>query len=587
LVEGPYEYTRNEFTKDLTQSQSNAREIDSYPYTSFGWNYAPSPNANPSYGDYGLTYQTNVPNTGEDIDKAYFGSHMSYTASPPGTARTLPTGSFVDFEIPMITLNPNSFAIVQSIDGDNSTAVFNIKATLWVDGEPKHEFRMCNTDGSIKELTISNANIFSNENLNLFEVNNGGSWGSIFEGDAQYPRSYDNRVRFTNSQIGSFIWEQKQIEIEAGSTYAVSIGIEVLSGNINLDYVDTWGPDPNLSGDYDYISTTNRLVKDADITKIIMREDASNIGNLYVALTSAGNGSHNPYFGDDDVNLIWGLQDSNVSPYEVVREIVKRFNLSVVYDQANNSVVIDRLPDLRSTNTSTDITSKVDNAEQITVDVVTKLAKSLQISTSASDLYYDKYGYNTIELNGAGSDELKFELSSRFYNTSVCGDETFVEIPDGFSEYEIGFTINEFTKYNEIGIVFGYLDSPNYTTNIRRGKFVSVGNTKTLIYDVYGSHVFPRLVSSKTGAMPLNHFDELGNATALFNFFIGNDNVQFYAKPTVKFNALFDSDYAFNIKDNYSVVQMDYINSNQIVIKSFSGDMYDGGLYGEVEAIIL
>tara|TARA_R110001632_G_scaffold192516_1_gene313341 strand:+ start:624 stop:845 length:222 start_codon:yes stop_codon:yes gene_type:complete len=73
----------------------------------------------------------------------------------------------------------------------------------------------------------------------------------------------------------------------------------------------------------------------------------------------------------------------------------------------------------------------------------------------------------------------------------------------------------------------------------------------------------------------------------LYNFFTANDNLNFYGKPTIKFKALFDSDYAFDIKNNYSIVDIPYLNSDGLLIKSISGEVYETGVYGEVEAIIL
>lgn len=593
VLEGPYEFCRNEFTKDLDVSLSTAREVDIYPYTTFGWNYSTTPYSNNVEDDFGIQYRTNVPNTGEEIDRAFFGSNISYNAKPiASVAQDLEAGSWIGFDIPMVKLNENDFAIVQQINGDDSTAVFNIIAKLWVDGEPKYSFRMCDAQsGDVKNLTISDSNVeemFSSLSGYEANINNSGSWLPIFEGDSQNPRSFNNQVRFSDTEIGNFIWEQKEIEITAGSVYSMSIDFEIVSGTLDLEYVPQWYPDPNLSGkaDYDPLGLANGTFKDGDITKAIYREDLNAVrGQLYLGFNSTG--SFNPYFSDDDVNVIWGLQSSDVSPYEVTKEIIKRFNLSVVYDQNENTILIDRLPDLRSVNASENITEKIDDAEEIEVEVVTRLAKSLEIKTSQNSLYHDKFGYGVVELNGAGSDELKFSLASRVYNTSLSGDSVFIEIPDGFNEYEIGFTINEFTSYKDIGVTFGFIEAPQYTTSIRRAKFVEKNNSKTLIYNVFKTHVFPRFVSEIPNTMSLNHFDEQGNTTDLFDFFSGNDNVQFYAKPTIKFKALFNSDYAFNVKDNYAVVSMDYINSQDIVIKSFSGDMFDGGIYGTIEAIIL
>jgi hypothetical protein len=590
VVEGPYEYYRNIYTKDVDSSQSNAREKDNYPYPSFGWNYSPTPAANPTRSDFGLTYTTNLPNTGEDVDKAYFGSNMGYNAEPvqndiyTNSPRSL-TNHF-SFEIPMIQLGQNNFAMVSQINASQSSAVFNIVANLWEDGTPAAKFKMCNTDGSIKNLNLSSASIVGMKSGYLgYEVNSGGgTWINIWRGN-QDPVVLYNNIEFASQTIGNFIWEQKEYEIKAGSTYSVSIEVELVSGTIDLDYVSQWGPDPQYSGDADIVTETNISVDDSMITKGIIREDTNNVGELYLALESVG--TFNPYFNDDDVNVIWGLQDAEVSPYDVVKEIFKRFNLSAVYDQNTNSIIVDRLNDIRESNSTQSITENIDDAQEIQVQVVTDLAKSITIETSQKSLFYDTEGYGTKVLNSAGTEELKFSLASRVYNRSLCGDETFIEIPDGFSEYEVGFTLNEFTKYNKTGVVFGYIDTPQYQTNIRRGKFIAQGDTKTLIYDVPYGHTFPRFVRNKTNSLVLDYFDNQEQTTDLYDFFVGNDNILYFSKPTLSFKALLDSDYAFNIKDNYAKVTLSQIQANEIIIKSVKGEMYDQGIYADIEAIIL
>jgi hypothetical protein len=94
-------------------------------------------------------------------------------------------------------------------------------------------------------------------------------------------------------------------------------------------------------------------------------------------------------------------------------------------------------------------------------------------------------------------------------------------------------------------------------------------------------------VTDKTGQLPLYHFNEQEQETDLYDFFVGNDNVKYLGRPKIKFEALFEEDYAFDIKDNYSLVTVNQINSNGLIIKSLSGQLYEGGVYGEVEAIIL
>jgi hypothetical protein len=301
------------------------------------------------------------------------------------------------------------------------------------------------------------------------------------------------------------------------------------------------------------------------------------------------NNTFNPYFGDDQVNLYFSLRefDDKIKPADVLKSIVSRYNLSIVYNQQSNSILIDRLPDIRSQNSVVDITSKLDDNQDITVEVIRKVAKSLTIQ-GPKNLFFDTFGYDTVELNAAGSDELSFDLDSGFYNQSLCGEELYEEIPEGFNQYEIGLTLNGFTSSSDIPITFMYLDKPLYSTNIKRARFIDKDDYKNLIYDTYLNYVFAaRARTERPNSMKLYYFDLSGNTTDLYDFFVGNDNIQYYARPTISFTALMDEDYMYDIRNNYSVVNMAHTGGKDILIKSVSGQLYEGGIYSTVEGIIL
>lgn len=610
LVEGPYEHFINEYTDYIeADGTSPSKENTNYPAQTYGWNYNPTPYSNAVDNDFGLDYKTNIPNDATNLDGAYFGSHMNYTAKPfpndllTGNPRELPTGAFIDLEIPMIKIGDNQFAMVKNINHISSTAKFNVVATLWKDGSPKETFRMVNTDGSLKLLAALDANKvdLSNETAENFvgytdvDPQSGSSpypsWQPIYIGPTAPRKELYSSLRFGPNEVGQFAWEDKRFEVEAGSTYSVSISFEWIEGALICDYVNTWQVHPtNIYQFHGWLIpdnvVTNNVIYKEDVIKAVFKSNPSSVGHLYLSFVSTDN--HNPYFNDDDLNVYWSIQYSDVDPYATIKEILSRFNLSVVYDQNTQSVLIDRLPDIRSENQDVDITNKIDDAQEITVDITTKIAKSIEISTSKNNLEFDTFGYEKKEINQAGSDELKFSLNSRFYNKSLCGPEVVDEYEGGYlSDNEIGFTNNEFSKYTEAGITFGYISAPQYTTNIKRGKFIDKSFYKGLVYETLRSHVFPRFITHKSGSLRLNHFDENGDTTTLYDFFVGNDNILYYDRPKVNLTALFDKDYAFNIKDNYSKTNIAYIGGNGVIVKSLNGQLFEGGIYGEVEGIIL
>lgn len=583
LVEGPYNFYINEYTGDSEANETTAKERDSYADSTGSWNYNNVQSPSKTITDFGTDVKFNLPNDFNNLTRAYFGSNTSYTARPLGTARQLPANSHIGLEIPLIRNSERNYAAVKDIDLQNSTAQFIVKTIIWVDGYPSESFRMCNNDGSVKLLSASDATSHVPAGVTGLLA----STGTSFE-DIHVSSNLTSEIRFSASTIGDFIWEQKDYEILAGSTYGVSVEFEILTGQLRFEKVDTWRQlSPNSTF---YVPDTTSFTSHGDdrISKMIFRADPLNIGNMYIAFQSQQL-TFNPYFGDDDVNVYESIlnNDNEIVPADVFKEILKRFNLSIVYNQDTDSVLIDRLIDIRSSNSVVSIEDKLDDSRSIEVEVVNRVAKSLEIS-GLDGLFFDNHGYKKVELNSAGSDDLKFDLKSRFYNKSICGDYVDAIVPAGFNEYEIGLTTNEFTSIDELEITFGYLSAPEYKTNLKRGRFLDKDDYKGLVYDTYDSHVFAgQFKKDRTGSIKLYHFDEVDQTTDLYDFFVGNDNIVYYSNPKIKFSALMDKEYAYNIKDNYSNVTMPYVNSNGIIIKSVKGELFGSGIYSSVEGIIL
>ena len=582
LIEGPYEYFVNEFTADADRSITNALESGTSHVQTYGWNYNSVASTNPADTGFALVEKNPLPNDGLNIDRAYVGSHMSYTARPSAVSRTITARK--GYELSMVKTGAGEYSMVWDIFESTSTAVLGINAVIWKDGSPFERFRMCNADGSIKELAVSDCNVddMRTSTVAYYGVYQGQA-GGIDQVATTMQGGFQNTMYFNDLDVGDFIWEQKKIDIDAGSVYSITMEFEWFSGQVDVKYVDTWG----LSSGQGLVPATfgTKSISSDEVIKGAYWEGTGNIGELYMTLLSTDD--HNPYFLDDDINPFWMFDDLDITPFDTMKEIISRFNLSAVYDQNTDSVLIDRLPDIRGLNADKDITDLVDDASPMSVSVVSRLSKSIEIETSKNDLFYDDYGYGKVDLNSAGSDDLKFSLKSRFYNNSLCGEETYIEIPEGFNEYEVGFTLNQFTRHTEIGLVFGYIDMPNYITNIKKARFVNKNGYKGLLYETLTGHIFPRFVKDKTNSLPLYYFDGQGQTTDLYDFFVGNDNIVYYDKSKVKFSALFDKDYVFNIKDNYSEVSMNFIPQGNLIIKSFEGKIYDGGIYGDIEAIIL
>ena len=165
---------------------------------------------------------------------------------------------------------------------------------------------MMNTNGTIKEISISDSTVHEmRTSYTVFEgvytLNSLRLKDYINYFDPQYATELNNRVEFSPSIIGNFNWENKEVEIDAGSTYAVTIDVQWVSGTVDVDYVDTWQPYFNMTSMAndgvipDNIS--NRTLEFKDLIKATYAADLSNLGELYLGLSSTG--YVNPYYGTD------------------------------------------------------------------------------------------------------------------------------------------------------------------------------------------------------------------------------------------------------------------------------------------------
>lgn len=580
LREGRYNWYISDLTEDAEAGVSTARELPNYPPITIGWNH--SSTATSLDGKFGYIKRDSFPNSYTDINKAFFAPHMSFNAAPTGSARTLPSGHWVALDIPMVSLTSTNFAKVVDIDAANSTAILRCQAVVWKDGAKFELFDMMDpTTNEPKEFNVSDATVRTTIDNVLFE----GAYQGGFTQIQDY--NHNTVLEFDDQAIGSFYWEDKDVTFDAGSTYSYSVEFQIVSGNIRVEHALDYIADPANTGYVIANNTATADFKSFQIAKAIFREKTSNVGQLYISFQETGNS--NPYFGDDVINLYNSFRDNiSLKPYDIVKQIISRFNLSVVYDQNTNAVLLDRLPDIREPNSSLDLNNVTDDAQEISIDISKQSLRSLKY-TGPQGLFFDEYGYGEKIFNKFGNEDLSFNLSTRIYNRSLCGDiVTLEDLPVGTDEYEIGLTDNQFTPNSDIGIVLSYIDNAQYSTNIKRSKFVVRTDYTGIIYKTYKSHIFNgRLVGSLDGSLDLNYFDTVGDTTDLYDFTVANDNITFLSKPSMSFKALMPNQYAFNIKDNYSIANFDYIHNNQIVIKSVKGQSYDQGIYADIEAIIL
>lgn len=576
LREGRKHRYLNEYT---VYNSSIAREVSVYPEYGQGWNYGTQ--LTETDGTFGYIKRNNIANSYNDLDNAFFAPHMQFIAMPPTTTRTIPSGGWIGVELPLISLNSTNYSTVTNINTGASSARFKCVAVVFKDGLKHETFDMIDVaTGEVKLLNASDATLHPAVDTGIHE-------GQYLQGYTEIQdTSHNNVLRWSDTVVGDFYWEQKEFDFEPGSTYAYGVEFVIQEGSLNCEYSTDYVQDPvNGPGLIISNNTSTANFKDFQFPKGVFR--SSDEGNVHLVLEESGNSA--PYFDDDLVNVYSSLRDNaTAKPYDLLKEILQRFNLSVVYDQNTDSVLVDRLPDIRQGNTALDITNQTDDADSFEVNILSPKLEAIKFNT-LKGLFYDEFGEGEELVDESGNTNLTYSLKSRVYNRSLCGEDLgSAGLDSDISQFELGIVDNEFTPVTKIGVVFAYLDVPQFTTNIKRSRFTDRGDYKGILYNTYTQHTFfGRLVGERNNSISLSHFDKDGNTTDLYTFFTGNDNIKYLSSPKLKFTGLIDPDYIYNIKDNYGLVQFDHIQNNNLIIKSINGISYDAGVYAEIEAIIL
>lgn len=582
-----------------------ARTQNTYPVQPQGWNY--NFNASETTTLYGLDKKDPLPNTSTNEFNAWFGTGVAFVGRAPATSQY--TNGSIYIELPMVQTGTGLFNMVKQINLAQSNAEFIISAVIWKDRRPYKKLRLFKqTTNEVLRLPISAATVVGMDiakyhDQQAFEgklTTGGFAPIDVLDENPYITGTWNNRLQFDASDIGNFYFEQEDVEIDAGSLYAISYTAEIVSGSINCAYDTSYtawtDPYDGHTVAVQASSATGTFQGDKFVKQAIY---LSSNARSVLSFKLAASQPFNPQFTNDEVNVYQSIAyTSTITPVELLSEIIKRFNLSVVYDQNSQSVLIDRLVDIRQPNAEQNITDLVDDAENFVMEINSKTLKSIELKNGLTDLYYDDSdkdgktdGSGTVTVNQVGSEELKFTFDSRAYNKSLCGDAVTDFLPFGVSESEYPVSDNVFSRYNDIGVSFGYIDKPLYSTTLKYPEFSYKPDVeyRGLVYKNFANtHIFQgRVFNEITGSMPLNHFDSVGTTTDLYNFFVGNDNIVYLSKSKIKFSGLLNASYAFNIKGTYSDCRMYHIKNNRIVIKSINGTLFDGGIYGDIEAIIL
>ncbi len=543
-------------------------------------------------------------------ERGYFAPFMSYDADISyRSGNAFADISEINFELPI--LGEDKIVYQLKPQRAESTMTFGIFIGVYENGELVKKLRLEDSNGDAVVLNASDATAvagFSNKTQHTGNTNHNYWYDSDRDEYVIFPSGWtdvQDMLSWNLADLGlnQLYLPNETIEVSGESRYGVNYFIEPIQGEIRSQV----GFDLSDQGDHyvvvgPTIGATEFSV--SDIRKAITR--AENYGQLNIKLRA--NANFNPYFTDDEYNIKESLENTaTASPYDVLLAICKRFGCGIFYEYDNtlnvNVLRVDPLHLVRSGGQN--INELIDDLKSVKVYLGGDKIKNLSIKNKDYGLYYDDensdditIGSTTQEINVDGISDLDIDLKSSIYYNSVAGEVLFRAdnnnlINGIISEREAAFTPNLFTKHQDIGLRFAYVDKPLYNTIIKRPKVVNEEyrpNIYTItqrIYEDWTVHPFNgRLFHYNTAGWNLMAEDESGNTTDYYGLYSQNEKVRYSDSPTIEFDMVIPTSELSSLDFLFNTLSASRINQSDILVKSAKGEVLGDYAYLTITGLL-
>jgi hypothetical protein len=285
--------------------------------------------------------------------------------------------------------------------------------------------------------------------------------------------------------------------------------------------------------------------------------------------------------------------------------ICKRFNCGIYYEKSGTQNIL-RIDPLHLVRTgSQSINNLVDDLKSVKVYLGGDKVKNLTINNKDYNLFYDDennigktIGSTTQEINDDGVSDLLIDLKSSIYYNSVSGDFVFNSdnenlVSGVISSSEISFTTNLFTKHQEIGLRFAYVDKPLYQTDIKIPFVVNsksrpgIKTTTQRIYkNLYTMVMNGRLFHYNTQGWNLMAEDEAGNITDYYTFYSNNEKIRYSNSPTIEFDMVLPTSELSSLDFFFKTLSSTRINQSDILVKSAEGEVFEDYAYLTIKGLL-
>lgn len=301
----------------------------------------------------------------------------------------------------------------------------------------------------------------------------------------------------------------------------------------------------------------------------------------------------------DQFNFNTSLELANTyTPYDVLSEIMKRFGLSLIYNYYDDKFYLDTIDDMRS-GTPLEIDDYVDSLEPYSIYSKRRPYNKIKLSNKDFGGLYDKYdtGLAIGSYDGVFDDSGDGELSITFdsalinpINKTVCGpvfEPNFdLVLYKYISTQQAGFVNNEIRKYQEIGLRFLYLSSPDYKTTLRHPKYLGRNGygivVDSIVYEPVGTFLMQGISSDVGPSGTLRFADKDGTTLAFYDYYIGLEKIAANTRASMELRVAFPIQWLTN---NYLYTStFKFASTNEeFVVESFSASIYNDYAYGTMK----
>ena len=565
-----------------------------------------------SQTDYGLDVTNAAYPEGEAFgnERGYFAPFMSFNADidwdsgNPSANITL-----LDYEIPILAEDDLVYQL--ETQDENSDMTFGVFVGLWENGELVKKIRMQDANGDDVVLTCAQATTTAGYSTKAW-VGSGGTYHFFEDEDYDRPAVFAStlpnvldmmRWNLPNLNIELYIPEGTEVEISGESRYGTNYFVEPLQGNLVGRVANSYlNQGTGATKRMEAISTQQIIYSTTDIRKAITRTE--DYGRMDIRITA--NSNFNPYFDTDKYTIKESLENTcTVTPLEVLTAICKRFGCGIFYEQSGslNILRVDPLHLVRSGSQS--INNLVDDLKSVKVLLGGDKIKNLSINNKDYGLYYDDedddgitIGSTTQEINPDGVSDLEIDLKSSIYYNSVCGEQLFQAENENLingivSSKEVAFTPNLFTKHQDIGIRFAYVDKPLYRCMIKIPHVVNSEHRPNIltvtqrIYLDWQQHIFNgRLRHINIQGFNLMAEDELGDVTDYYSLISANEKIRYSGSPTIEFDMVLQTSELSSLDFFFKTLSCTRINQSDILVKSAEGEVFEDYAYLTIKGLL-